>query len=142
MASLPPAPVVLPMWRGRRGLVAAALCFVLAIGCGMGLLLLVERSTIAPACRGYAAAHEMRYVDFKLVGVKRNSTVVCLLARPDGTSHDVYLRELVSTFTDLWVGILVSLEFTVPALAILLALARVALYRLAGSKGADPAGAE
>lgn len=142
MASLPPAPVELPMWRGRRGLVASAICLVLALACGIGLLLLVERTTIAPPCRAYAAAHGMTYSEFTLVGVRTTSNVVCVLKRANGSSGDVHLSELVSTFTDLWAGILVSLEFTVPVLAILFALARVALYRTLGLKGADPAGAE
>ena len=65
----------------------------------------------------------MRYAVFKLVGVRHASTVVCLLNEPGGRSRDVYLKELVSTFTDLSVGPAMTLELTVPAFIILLGLA-------------------
>jgi uncharacterized membrane protein len=130
------------MWQGRRGLIASAVCLVLGLISGVALLLLVERTTIAPPCRAHAAAHDMTYTDFTVVGVRTHTTIVCQLKSANGAAHDIHLSELVSTFTDLWAGILVTLEFTVPALAILFALARVALYRLGGLKGAEPAGAE
>jgi hypothetical protein len=71
----------------------------------------------------------MTYTDFKLVGVKHASTVVCLLNQGDGKNQDVYLNGLVSYLTDLWVGFAMSLEITVPGFAVLLALIRVGLYR-------------
>jgi hypothetical protein len=73
----------------------------------------------------------MTYRDFKLTGVRHASTVVCLLARPNGASQDVHLNEIVSFFTDTWVGFAMTLEITVPAFAILLALLRISLYRRA-----------
>ena len=78
----------------------------------------------------------MTYTDFKLVGVEHASTVVCLLNQGNGTNQDVYLNELVSYLTDLWVGFAMSLEITVPGFAILLALVRVGLYRRGARIGA------
>jgi len=123
MPSLPTAPAVLPMWQGRPGLIRTVICFVLGALLAVGLLLLTERSLIAPACRGYADAHAMRYTDFKLVGIKTSTTVVCLLARADGKPGEIYLREIVPPLTEFAVGWLVFLEVTAPGFAILLALA-------------------
>ena len=130
MTQLPSGPPAeLPIWKGRRGLTNTVLCCVLALPCAFGLWLLTERSTIVPACTAYARTHGMTYTDFKLVGVKHASTVVCVLTQTNGGNQDVYLSDLVSFVTDLWVGFAMSLEFTIPAFAILLALARVAWYR-------------
>jgi hypothetical protein len=71
----------------------------------------------------------MAYTDFKLVGVRHASTVVCILTQANGRNQDVHLSELVPFLTDFWVSFAMSLEFTVPGFAILLALARVSWYR-------------
>jgi len=123
-------PTELPLWKGRRGVVNAVMCFVLALPCAFGLWFFAERSTIVPACSGYAAGHAMTYSDFKLVGVKHASTVVCLLERSNGEKRDVHLDELVPYVTNLWVEFAMSLEITVPGFAVLLGLVRVGLYRL------------
>jgi hypothetical protein len=73
----------------------------------------------------------MTYADFKLVGVKERSTVVCLLTQAGGRSEDVHLKELVPFVTDLLVSFAMNLGITVPGFAVLLALARVGLYRRA-----------
>jgi hypothetical protein len=52
-----------------------------------------------------------------------------MLTQANGGNRDVYLNELVSFFTDFWVGFAMSLELTVPGFAILLGLARVWWYR-------------
>lgn len=119
------------MWSGRRGWINTILCCVLALPCALGVWLLAERSVIAPACTGYASSHGLTYTDFKLVGVKHASTVVCLLSGADGSRSEVHLRELVPFLTDASVGFAMTLEFTVPAFAILLALALVGWSRLA-----------
>ena len=129
------APTELPLWKGRRGVINAVVCCVLSLPCAFGLWLLAERSTIVPSCTAYASGHGMRYADFKLVGVKQASTVVCLLERPDGQRQEVYLNELVSYFTNLWIEFAMTLEITVPGFAILLALVRVGLYRLGNRSG-------
>lgn len=118
-----------PIWKGRRGLANTGLVVLTAIILGIGLWLLADRSTIRPACTAYAEAHGMTYKDFKLVGLKRDSTVVCLLARDNGTTKDVYLRELVPVYTDYLVSFAMSFEFTMPVFAILLATIRVWWYR-------------
>ena len=61
--------------------------------------------------------------------MKQADTVVCLLAQANGASQEVHLNELVPFFTDAWVGFALSLEITVPAFAVLLALLRVGWYR-------------
>ena len=78
----------------------------------------------------------MTYADFKLVGVKQASTVVCLLERGNGQRQDVYLNELVSYLTNVWVEFAMTLEITVPGFAILLGLVRVGLYRLGTRRNA------
>jgi hypothetical protein len=71
----------------------------------------------------------MTYTDFKLVGVKQASTVVCMLTQANGKSQEVHLNELVPYLTDVLVGFAMSLEITVPGFAVLLALVRVGWYR-------------
>jgi hypothetical protein len=112
------------------------MCCVLSLPCAFGLWFLTERSTIIPACTAFANGHGMTYTDFKLLGVKHASTVVCLLNQGNGKTQDVSLNELVSYLTDLWVGFAMTLEITVPGFAILLALIRVGLYRLGARVGA------
>jgi hypothetical protein len=137
MTQLPSGPpAALPIWKGRRGLVNTVLCCVLALPCAFGLWFLAERRVILPACTAYAGAHGMTYTDFKLVGVKHASTVVCLLARPGGKGQDVHLSELVPFLADFLVGFAMSLEITVPAFAIVLALIRVGWYRRSVRVGA------
>ena len=130
MTQLPNGPPPeLPIWKGRRGLVNTVLCCVLSLPCAFGLWFLAERSTIVPACTAYARANAMTYTDFKLVGVKQASTVVCMLTQADGKDQDVHLSELVPYLTDVLVGFAMSLEITVPGFAVLLALVRVGWYR-------------
>jgi hypothetical protein len=130
MTSLPSdAPPELPLWKGRRGVINTVACCVLSLPCAFALWLVAERGTIVPACTAYASSHGMTYTDFKLVGVKHASTVVCLLSQGDGKIQDVYLSETVSYLADLWAGFAMTLEITVPGFAILLALLRVGLYR-------------
>lgn len=129
-------PAELPIWKGRRGLINAILCCALAVPCAFGIWLLAERTVIVPTCTAYANAHGMTYADFKLVGVKQASGVVCLLDRANGARRDVYLKTLVPFLTDTLVGFAMSLHITVPAFAILLAIARVGWYRHAARAGA------
>ena len=100
-----------PIWKGRRGLINTGAVVVLAILLGFGLWFLADRTTITPACTAYADAHGMTYKDFKLVGLKRDSTVVCLLARANGTTKDVYLKELVPVYKDYLVSFAMSIEY-------------------------------
>jgi hypothetical protein len=117
------------MWKGRRGLVNTIACCALSLPCAFGLWLLAERSTIVPACTSYARAHGAAYLDFKLVGVKHASTVVCLLAEGNGKVLDVHLNELIPYITNLLVELAMTLELTVPAFAVLLAMTRVFVFR-------------
>lgn len=130
MTQLPNEPATdLAIRKGRRGMFNTILCCVLALPCAFAVWFVTERSTIAPACTAYATANGMTYTDFKLVGVKHASTVVCLLTQGNGKIKDVHLSELVPFFTDMWVGFAMTLEITIPAFAILLALAMVEWHR-------------
>jgi len=120
----------LPLWKGRRGLVNTVACCALALPCAWGLWLLAERSVIIPACTRYARSQGLAYADFRMVGVKHASTVVCVLVQDGGKTSDVYLDTIVPFITNLLTEFAMSPEFTVPAFAIALAILRVALYRL------------
>ena len=124
-------PEELPIWKGRRGLVNTALCCALGLACGMGLAMSAERSTIVPACSAYAKTNGMTYTKYELGGVRRATSVDCLLKRADGRGAHVHLNELVSWLTVQWVSLAMSLEFTVPVFIILFAIGRVFLYRRA-----------
>jgi hypothetical protein len=137
MTQLPSSPPAeLPIWKGRRGVINTIMCCVLSLPCAFGLWFLAERSVIVPACTAYASAHGMTYTDFKLTGVKEASTVVCVLTQANGRNQDIHLSELVPFLTDLWVGFAMSLQITVPAFAILLALVRVGWYKRTARVGA------
>jgi hypothetical protein len=127
-------PAVLSIWKGRRGVVNTALCCALAVPSAWGVWSAAERSAIVPTCTAHAAAQGLSYADFKLVGVRHASTVVCLFTQANGRTRDVYLRDLVSTFTDLWVGLAMTLELTVPAFVILWGLARSWVHLRWGSE--------
>lgn len=129
----PTPPVVPPIWHGRRGVINTALCGVLAVVTGIGLLLLAQRSVIVPACAAYADTHSVTYADFKIVGLKRANNVVCLLTTADGKTRDVRLSELVPTVTDMLASFAVSLEFTIPLFALLFAVLRVVWYKRMGT---------
>jgi hypothetical protein len=130
MAQLPSfPPAELPIWKGRRGFINTVACCVLSLPCAFGLWFLAERSVIVPACTAYASTHEMTYTDFKLVGVRHASTVVCMLTQANGRIEDIHLSDLVPYLTDFWVGFAMSLDITVPGFAIVLSLLRVGWYR-------------
>lgn len=120
------------MWKGRRGAINTAVCCALALLCAFGVWSLAERLIIVPACSRYALTHDMTYTDFKLVGVRQASTVVCLLRTSKGGDAEIYLKELVPFVTDMLVGFAMSLQLTVPAFAIALAAARVGIFRVTG----------
>jgi hypothetical protein len=121
----------LGLWQGRRGVLNTVICCALGALCSLGLWLFAERTTIVPACTQYAAANGWRYADFKLVGVKDASTVVCLLTREAGKTEDVHLDQLVPYFTNLLVEFAMTLEITVPGFAVLMAILRVSLDKSA-----------
>jgi len=117
--------------------VNTAVCCVLSLPCAFGVWSLAERSTIVPACTAYAGAHGMTYADFKLVGVKQtDNEVVCLLTQADGKSQDVHLSTLVPYLTNVLIEFAMTLPITVPGFAVLLALARVGLYKRTVRAGA------
>ncbi len=128
MPPLPSAPIVLPIWQGRRGWINAIACALLGTLCALGLMLAVERTVVAPVCGKHAAARGMTYQEFTLVGRKQLNTVVCILRRPDGRTEDVYLKSLLPFFADMLVGLAMGLELTVPSFILLLAIARSAPY--------------
>jgi hypothetical protein len=131
------ATTTLPMWRGRRGVASALICCVLALPCAFAVWTLAERSTIVPACTAYANRNGMTYSDFKLVGVKHASSVVCLLEGVGGKKGEQYLKELVPYARNLAVELAMTIEITVPAFVILLAVLGTGLSR-AGARTSRP----
>lgn len=121
--------VVLPMWRGRRGVVNTLVCGVVGVLCAFALLRFAERAVVVPACTAYAKSHGLTYVDYKVYSSKRRASSACILRTSKGGTEDVSLPDAASTFTDLWVGVAFSLEFTTPALILLFAVLLTKLSR-------------
>lgn len=121
--------VVLPMWRGRRGVVNTIVCGVVGLFCAFAFLKFAERTAVVPACRAYATSHGLTYVDYTVYSSKRRASSACVFRTPKGGTEDVSLPDAASTFTDLWVGVAYSLEFTAPALILLFAVLLTKLSR-------------
>lgn len=124
-------PAELPIWKGRRGLINAALCCVLALPCAFGLLKFAERRVIGPACTAYARDHGMTYRSFTTTGTASapSSHVACVLTQADGSNGTAGLETLVPFLTNAWVLFAVDIAITIPAFAVLLGLLRVAWYK-------------
>jgi hypothetical protein len=124
-AATPP----LAIWKGRRGVVNTAGCFVLGLLCAFALWTFTERTTVVPACTAYAAANGMTYATFRADTHKYDSGIVCVLTRADGTPTNVSLRDIVPYLTDQWVGLAMELQLTVPLFTILFALGLVGISK-------------
>lgn len=121
--------VVLPMWRGRRGVLNTIACGVLGIGAAAALWMFAVRVAVDPACTAYGRSHGMTYVDYKVFTSQRRASSACVLASPSGARHDVSLPEAASFVTDLWVGLAFSLQISVPGFILLFAIARTRMAR-------------
>lgn len=140
MSALPNSPrAELPIWKGRRGMVTAALCCVLALPCAFALWLFADRSAIAPSCATYGRVHGMAYIDFKTYSGRRDSNVGCLYKQSTGQETEVSFSEVAPFLTKIWVDLAVAHEFTIPVFAILLGLARAGIY-LHGARSKGDAG--
>ena len=116
--------VVLPMWRGRRGAVNTIACSILGIAAAFAFWTFAVRVAVAPACTAYGRDHAMTYVDYKVNSWTRRSSSSCILKSSSGATRSVSLPVAASYFTDLWVGVAFSPEFSVPAFILLFAIAR------------------
>ena len=119
--------VVLPMWRGRRGMIATIACGVLGLAAAAALWAFAVRAAVRPACEAYGRSHGMTYVDYKVYRRQQRASSACILASPSGATHDVALPEAASYLTDLWVSVAFSLQISVPAFILLFAIARTRL---------------
>lgn len=130
---------VLPMWRGRRGMLNTMVCGALGLAAAFALWTFAARVAVIPACNAYGRVHGMSYVDYKVYTTTRRASSACILRAPAGATHNVSLPDAASYFTDLWVGIAFSPELSMPAFTLLFA---VALTRwtgaLAGSSFRSP----
>lgn len=116
--------VVLPIWKGRRGVMNTLICGILGVLCAFVLWQFAVRTAVNPACSAYGESHGMTYVDYKVYSSQRRASSACIFKTHRGGMQDVSLHEAASYFTDLWVGLAFSLEITVPAFILLFAIAR------------------
>lgn len=121
---LPPEPVELPIWRGRRGLINTVICGALGLACGVGLAELAERRVVVPECTAYGERHGMRYTDYRVYTSGLHGSGVCSFKTGRGGVEDVSLEEATSWFTDFYLGIAFKLELTVPLFIVLFAVLR------------------
>ena len=133
----PAAPEVLPMWKGRSGLINTVICGVVGFACAVGLLIFAERSTIIPACATYANTIGMTYSDFGLRSYKSSDRVYCILRNNQGATKSVYLNTLVPTATDWLVGFAVDIAINV-LLFILLVAFVMSVPSLLAKRGKSP----
>jgi len=135
MTSLPKGPPPeLPIWKGRRGMVNAAACCILALPCAFALWVYTDTSTITPNCTEYGRTHGMTYTDFKTYSNRRDSNIGCLFKQANEQEAEVPFSEVAPFITKVWVDFAMALEFTIPVFAILLGLARAHIYM----RGARP----
>lgn len=118
------ASVVLPIWSGRLGVLNSFVCGVLGLLCALAMVWFVDRGVVVPACKSYGSSHAMTYVDYKIYSSRRHESAACIFKASGVEAHDISFREATSYQTDLWVGIVFSLELTVPAFILLFALGR------------------
>ena len=127
MPEADPSPV-LPLWRGRRGLIATACLGALAVGAGFGLMKFSEHFGSAPACRGYAQVHGWQYqsIDSYTSNAPHRSGTICRFKNASGGHEDVRLID-VSMVTYLWVSFAATPEITMPGFLLLFAVLRTRL---------------
>ena len=131
-------PPELPIWKGRRGMINAAVCCILAVPLAFALWMYTDRSTIAPGCTAYGRVHGMTYTDFKTYTGRRDSNIGCTFKQANGQEAEVPFNQVASYFTKVWVDLAMALEFTIPVFAVLLGLARAHIYML-GARRKDGA---
>jgi hypothetical protein len=123
----PAAAVVLPMWRGRRGVINTIVCGILGLAAAFGLWTFAVRVAVIPACTAYARSRGLTYVDYKVYDRKQRASSACIFKSSNGATQDVLLPEAASYLTDLWVGLAFSFQISVPGFILLFAIARTRL---------------
>lgn len=121
----------LPMWRGRRGIVALVVCGTLALLAAVAFMKFAERVGVVPTCVAYGKANGLHYRSFREYEGSLGAGATCEFTEANGGRTSVQLRD-ISFLEDLWVGLALTLELTVPVLTLLFALLRTWLFRSAG----------
>ena len=85
---------VLPIWRGRRGLVATVILGVLALICGLGLMEFAERFGVVPACRHYALEQGWEYRSYRMNIATTRTGAICTFKSAEGNTEDIRLLDI------------------------------------------------
>lgn len=117
------ADVVLPMWRGTRGVINTAFVGVLGVAAAAAFWIFAVAVVVRPACTAYARAHGLTYVDYTVFWQQIRSSSACEFQSSRGTSESVKLVNATSFLADTWVGIAFSPMITAPAFIVLFAFA-------------------
>lgn len=121
---------VLQPWRGRRGIARAVLCAVLAVVCALALEEWATSRIAEPACSAHGRALGLTHVEVRNYGNRNDAGTVCLYRRADGSDVAVAMQDAAPFLTALGLDFALDPAFTIPAFAVLLALARAGLHRL------------
>ena len=121
---------VLQPWQGRRGIAHALMCFVLAVVCALALNEWATSRIAGPACSVHGHALGLSYVEVRNYGNRNDVGTVCLYRRANGDDVAVAMQDAAPFLTALWLDFALDPVFTIPAFAVLLALARTGLHRL------------
>jgi hypothetical protein len=119
---------VLPIWRGRRGLVATVILGVLALICGLGLMEFAERFGVVPACRHYALEQGWEYRSYRMNIATTRTGAICTFKSAEGNTEDIRLLD-ISVLTNFWISFAVGLHITVPSFLVLFAVVRTWLWK-------------
>jgi hypothetical protein len=114
---------VLPMWKGRRGVINTLICGILGVVCAFAFWQFAVRTAVMPACMTYGKSHELTYVDYKVYSSQRHASSACIFKTQRGGTQDVALPEAASYLTDLWVGVAFNILLTIPSFILLFAIA-------------------
>jgi len=119
-------------WFGFRNFLIVG---ALALGLAIGLALFVERYYASPLCEQYAAQHGLVYrgLDYPVIGQSSSTTSSgnCILVDAAGHRNTIRLRNLEpNAALALLASFALQIDFTVPALFIVVALIAVAISRL------------
>ncbi len=116
--------------QGRWRWYGVALVLALGLGGAMAISELVERRVVAPACRAYATDHGLAFTGIDVYGLRQEQPGPhCLFTDAAGSESTVWLQRLVPFFTDLWVGSVMDIELSAPALCVAIALLWTGLDR-------------
>lgn len=114
--------VVLPMWRGRRGVINTIFVSVIGVAAAVAFWFFAVTVVIRPACTELGEQRGLTFVDYKVYTRQQKASSACVFKSRSGATQDVYLTEATSFVTDLWVAFALSPMITVPAFIVLFAV--------------------